>query len=354
MNKKWLQQGLPVLGIGILAWLAVRYLLPLTVPLLLGGVIALAAEPGVRWLQKKLRFPRGGAVGICVSVTLILFAGLLSMLGAATVRELGSAAKLAPAVGQTVGDGLHLLEDWLVGMADRAPDAVRPMLIQTVLNTFQDGTTLVKQVTDKLPSAVANFVGWLSRGALAVGTGVLAGFMISARLPKIKAWLRSRLPETWREKYGLALRGIKRTFGGWLKAQLKLMGVTWAVVSLGFVLLGIPFGPLWAALVALVDSVPVLGTGTVLVPWAIVSFLQKNSLRGIGLLVTYAAAWVLRSVLEPRLVGKSLGIDPLVSLAAFYAGYKLWGVAGMILAPMAAALCKGLTQQFTNNSQGFS
>lgn len=90
------------------------------------------------------------------------------------------------------------------------------------------------------------------------------------------------------------------------------------------------------------DAVPVLGTGTVLVPWSLIRFLQGDAVQGAGLLVIFALAWLLRSVLEPRIVGRSLGLDPLISLAAFYVGFQVWGIPGMILAPMAAALIKSL------------
>lgn len=334
----------------LLLWLTVRYLLPVAVPFLIGGIIALLAEPGVLLLQRRMKWRRLPAVGLCVSLTLLLLTSLMSVLVAAAVRELGAAAKLAPAVGQTVGQGMVVLEDWLITLADRAPDNLRPVLIQTVLNTFQNGTALVNQVTQRIPGAVANLVGWLSRGVLTVGTGVLAGFLISARLPRIKAWIKTRLPDNWNNKVLPAAKRLKSTFGGWLRAQLKLIVITWAVVSTGFLLLKIPYALLWAMLVALVDAVPVLGVGTVLVPWSVVCFLQGNTWRGAGLLLTFGCAWLIRSILEPRLVGKSLGLDPLISLAAFYIGFKLWGIPGMILAPIAAALLKNLLSgSFKNN-----
>ena len=133
-----------------------------------------------------------------------------------------------------------------------------------------------------------------------------------------------------------ALRRLKHTLGGWLKAQLKLSGITFTVATTGLFLLQIPYAPLWGALIALVDAFPVLGTGAVLVPWSLVSFLQGDHLLAFGLLGLYAAAAVTRTVLEPRLVGKQLGLDPLVTLMALYAGFKLFGLLGMILAPMLA------------------
>lgn len=348
--RKWIRIAAVVLGV----WLAVKYLLPVAVPFLIGGLIALGAEPGVGLLQRKLKWRRVPAVGLCVSLTLILFVGLTGLLTAVVLKELGAVAQYAPAVGETVGQGMAVLEDWLVNLADRAPENLRPVLIQTVLSTFRDGNALVGQVTERLPGMVTGFIGWISRGALTVGTGILAGFMISARLPQIKGWMGKHLPKAWQEKLLPGLQRAKTAFICWFQAQIKLMLVTWVQVSVGFLLLGVSYAPLWAGVVALVDAVPVLGTGTVLVPWSLVSFLQGNTVQGVGLLLIFAATWLTRSVLEPRLVGKSLGLDPLLSLIAFYAGFRLWGIPGMILMPVAAAMLKNVlsgreNKPFTNN-----
>ena len=120
------------------------------------------------------------------------------------------------------------------------------------------------------------------------------------------------------------------------------MLIVWGIVSLGLFLLGVPRAVFWAALVAAVDAVPMLGTGLVLGPWAAVSFLQGDNLRGAGLLGIYGVAAMTRTVLEPRLVGRQLGLDPLVTLAALYLGFRLWGLPGLLLAPVVAAAGKSL------------
>ena len=127
---------------------------------------------------------------------------------------------------------------------------------------------------------------------------------------------------------------MRRVLGKWFLAQCKLMSVTFGIVAAGLTLLRIPSSLLWAVLIALVDALPVLGTGTVLVPWSVVCFLQGDTPRALGILGIYVAAAMTRSMLEPKLLGKHLGLDPLVTLLALYIGYRLWGVGGMILAPL--------------------
>ena len=117
-------------------------------------------------------------------------------------------------------------------------------------------------------------------------------------------------------------------------AEVKLAGIAFVVMATGFLLLRIENSFVWAALITLVDAFPIFGVGTVLVPWALVCFLQRNIAKGIGLLAIYAVAWLSRSILEPKLVGRGLGLDPLATLIAIYAGWKLWGIVGMLLAPI--------------------
>lgn len=208
---------------------------------------------------------------------------------------------------------------------------------------FSNGTSLLDKVIRYILGLAGSILSHIPDGALSLGTAVISSFLISARLPKIKSWLKKRLPGEKLKPAADALKRMKNAVGGWLMAQLKLMGVTFTILTLGFVMLRIAYAPLWALAVSLVDALPVLGTGTVLVPWAVICFLQGEGARAIGLLGVYAVVTLSRSMLEPKLVGRHLGLDPLVTLMALYAGYKLWGVGGMIFAPLLAVTIMQVT-----------
>lgn len=343
MDAQGSQKWIIAVSLFLAGWLALRWCLPVLLPFLLGSALALAAEPAVKLFARSGRLPRGLAAGIGVSVTLLLVAGVLSLAGMMAVKELGSLAGSMPDMGQTVQRGMLLLEDTLVSAADRLPDGVRTLATGAVLELFDGGSALVGQLSRKLPDLLTSLLGWLPDGALGLGTGVIAGFMISARLPKLRQQLRERLPQSWHSRYLPALRRVKTALGGWLKAQLKLALVTCAVLAVGFLLLRVPGGALWAVPIALVDAVPMLGTGIVLIPWALVVFLQGKTVMGIGLILLCAVTMVLRRVLEPKLVGQQLGLDPLLTLVFLYAGYRFWGFTGMILAPLLAAAVKSFS-----------
>ncbi len=332
-NKKIL----PFLGILLSLWLFARYLLPLFFPFLLGLGLALTAQPVVTLFTKKFHIPRIISAGVGVSMAFFSIVTLFLLVCAFALRELRYLAGVLPDLEQTARSGISLLEGWLLGLTDHFPQSIAPLLRQNVANLFSGGTALLDKVIRYVLGLAGSLLTHIPDSALTLGTALISGYMISAKLPRIRFWLEKRFPkEKWKPVLDAILR-IRTAIGGWLVAQLKLSGLTFCILAVGFLLLRIPYGLLWALGVALLDAFPVLGTGTALLPWALVCFLQGNIPRAIGLLGTYAVVSLLRSALEPKLVGRQLGLDPLVTLMALYAGYKVWGIGGMILAPLLTA-----------------
>ena len=318
-------------------FLILRYMLPLFMPFLLGFALALAAEPLVRFLAGSLRLPRTAAAGIGVSLSFSFLTLVILLLCAAAVRELRHLAGILPQLEGTARTAMDSLSGWMLRLADKAPDGLRSVLTGSIGNFFSEGSALLEKVTAWLLRLASGMLGKLPDRALSIGTGIISSFMISAKLPRLKAAALARIPGERLRRLRKLLARLRSTVGGWLKAQLKLCGVNFLVIAAGFFLLRVRFAPFLALLTAIVDAFPILGTGAVLIPWSLAAFAQGQRFRAFGLLGIYAAAAVTRSVLEPRLVGNQLGLDPLVTLMALYAGYRLWGLPGMLLAPILAA-----------------
>lgn len=317
-------------------FLSIRYFLPLIFPFLLGGALALAAEPIVRFGCKRLHLPRPVAAGIGISMSFTFLAMAVLMLAALVLRQLRTLTGVLPDLENSIRGGMQSLSTRLLILADRAPDSVASLLRRNINDFFSGGSAMLEQASGWLLRLASGILSRVPGRALSFGTAIIASFMISAKLPALKDALRVRLGSQKVQPFFDALRRLRHALACWLKAQLKLSGITFCVAVAGLLLLRVPLAPLWAVLIALVDAFPVLGTGTVLVPWSILSFLQGNHLLAFGLLGLYAAAAVTRTVMEPRLVGKQLGLDPLVTLIALYAGFRLFGLLGMILAPLTA------------------
>ena len=312
------------------AYLAARYLLPVLTPFFLGAGLALAAEPLVSLLSRRI--PRGAAAGVGVTLTFVILSLMVMGFCAFVIRELGLLSAVLPELLEAARGGMGSLEMFLTDLVTQAPDSVRPLLIERIEHLFSGGSALLDRGTAWLLRLASGVLTALPDSALGFGTGLIASYMISAKLPQWRAWIEG---DKFRP-YLNSLHSMKTAIFGWLKAQVRLSGVTWGVLTVGFLLLKIRCAPLWALGISLVDAFPILGTGAVLVPWSLVSFLQGDPGRAFALLGLYAAVTVIRTTLEPKLIGSQLGLDPLVTLVALYGGYRLWGLMGMILTPLLA------------------
>ena len=315
-------------------YISIRYLLPLFFPFLLGGALALAAEPLVRFLCKRL--PRPVAAGIGVTLSFAFLAMVLLLLAALVLRQLRTLSGVLPDLENTIRGGMQTLSSRLLEITEKAPGGTAAVLQQKIIDFFSGGSALLDRIMEYLLHLASGILSQVPGRALSFGTAIIASFMISSKLPQLKNTVRSRLDSQNLHSLFDALRRLRHSLLSWLKAQLKLSGITFVVAAGGLLLLRIPYALFWAAIIAMVDAFPVLGTGAVLVPWSFVSFLQGDTLLAFGLLGLYCAATITRTILEPRLVGKQLGLDPLITLISLYAGFKLFGLPGMIFAPMLA------------------
>ena len=338
-----IKKALTIAGTALGIWILVQFLLPLSFPFLLGGALALAAEPVTGFLCVRFKLRRGPAAAIGVTAAFCLILILVLFLGALIFRELAVLVSFLPNLEQAAAGGLSAISAWVLELASRLPTGIRDMVSRSARELFSGGSRLLEEGFRYVLSFTGGILSRVPNGALIFGTAVISSYMISARLPKIKSWLRERVSGERMRKFLTGLHRLKSALFGWVKAQVKLMGLTWVILTLGFVLLRVPYAPLWATAVALVDAFPILGTGTVLLPWALVCFLQADSGRAVGLLGVYTVISLTRSVMEPKLLGDHMGLDPLLTLAALYAGYRLWGFGGLILAPVLAVAAVQLT-----------
>ena len=332
-------------GIGLIGLIFLKYWFPIVLPFFLGSLLALGAEPMVRLLHQNRKLPRWAASFAGVTVFFLLMLTALALVVSVLVRQLSQLSGLVAQLTDAVGRGLQALETWLLELSTRLPDSLENAATIGVQRLFSDSSNLLDQAVSRVPQVATGLLSALSQGAFVTFTAILSAYMISARLPKLRRFIREKLPQFQPDRIRNSVKGLRHAMLGWLSAQGKLMGLTFLLLCGGFFLLISGNVLLLAALVTLVDAFPILGTGTVLIPWSIVCLLQGDTVRGIGLLAVYAVVWLVRSILEPRLVGRELGLDPLVTLFSIYAGFCLLGIGGMLIAPFAAMVVTQLIRQ---------
>lgn len=322
----FLALALTVLG----GWIFAKFLLPILLPFLVGLALALAAEPLTRLLHRKAGLSRSMGAAISVTLTCAALAVPLAMLGAFALKELTALGSRLPQLEQTARLGIHAAETRLLQLTRDAPEGIRGVLERNVTGIFSDGSALLDRAAGWVLGLAGKLIRHIPGSALTLGTGLISAYLFAPRLPRLRKWITGE-----RLQRLLALLGrVKSALGGWVLAQVKLSGVTFGILLVGFLLLRISGAPVLAALICLVDAFPILGTGSVLLPWALLKLLTGDTARAVGLAGIFVTVSTVRSVLEPRLLGSSLGLDPLVTLIAMYAGFQLLGIGGLILAPV--------------------
>ena len=351
MNRARIQKYL-VTGLAILvgAILFVRFLLPVLLPFGIGLLLALAAEPAIRFLMRRAGFRRGIAAALCILALYVLLGTLLWLLLRRGLYELGTLSGALPELLESLGAVTERLQAWLDRMVSQVPDGLGRLLQLGIDQFFQGGQALFSRVCEQALRIVSAAVAKTPNAFLFLVTAILSSFMFAAELPALRTFAKRAVPHRWTHHVAACVRVIRQAFGSWCIAQLKLMGVTFVVLTVGLFLLHFQYALLLGTLIALIDALPIFGTGTVLIPWGVFQFLEGDLRCGIGLLVLYGVAALIRTALEPRLIGKQIGLSPLLTLLALYMGYKFCGIWGMILFPIGAMLLRQLWEY--RNTQG--
>lgn len=335
---------------GALALAALALLLPGLLPFLLGRAIAFLLEPVVRLLCRTrpgLRRPISLIVLLSFSASLfaggwLLFRRLWAELAALSAR-LPDWIRYARELGQMLDD---LLYRWTVALS---PDLRAPL--QHILSRAAEQLSqLISSLGARLLEWCADGLLGLPRGVLFLFTALMSGYFFLADQAVLTSFFRKLPPRQWLPRLEQTGTQLKQALGGWLRAQGLLMASTFLLLSAAFLLLDVETAILLAAVTAAVDALPVFGAGTVLLPWALAVMLGGNLRRGTALLGLYAVLWLIRSILEPKLIANRAGLHPLAALFAMYLGFSLFGVAGMLLAPPAAVLA---AQLYAGSAPGF-
>lgn len=313
------------------AYVLARWLLPF--PLAWGA--AALMEPAVSRLCRH-GFSRGAAAGICLLAALAALGGLLWLPVHRLVRELSELSSGLPEILSALSGTLSRWETLLSAWLAKAPEGLRGILEQAIRGTEESLTAL----PGKLSSRVLGWLPTIAAAApnllLSAVTAVLGTYFISASYPELLHGAARLLPERALCRARLLRRDLRRTLGRWFRAQLIMLAITFAVLSAAFLLLRVRYALLLALGTAVVDALPVLGTGTVLLPWAAYEVLTGGVPLGLGLAITYAAVTLLHQSIQAKLLGDSLGLHPLAALLSVYAGFRIWGVWGMISFPILA------------------
>lgn len=327
--------------IALIIYLLVKYCLPVWVPFVIGAVIAAVLNRPVNFISRKTKIKRPY---VCVVVILLFFAALamlFALLGAQVVQAVSSFAASLPS----------LLTDTVQPMLNAAINAVQSIAEEhsVTLNDLSFLSQALSKGVSAASSALLNAVTSIATTVpdLLVKTiiTIIATVFIALDYEKIHVFLARQIPESkleiWHE--------LRAFFGGTLPkcigAYILIMSLTFTELTVGFLLFRIPHAVLLGVIIAIVDILPVLGTGTVLIPWSIIELVIGNFTRGIELIVLYLVITFVRNAVEPKLVGSQIGLHPVITFAGMLLGLKYAGLIGMFGVPLLTAFVLDLNRK---------
>jgi len=328
-------------GLGGL-YVFLRWLLFPLLPFLFALAITALAEPLVSRLQRLLHVRRSFAAAVVITAILLVAGSAVALLALRLIGELGDYIARLP---QLVEQFPALWNTTLDHIALWYKDA--PHFLRAALDTL--AAYLTEQAPALVSSAGEGLIGWFSNLAsklpdviLFLITTVLALYFSSLHYPAILGFLKRQLPPVWQGKCRKLAHCCRSTLLKWLRAESFLILTTFLILLPAFLWLGFNYAFLSAVTIALVDALPVLGAGMVLIPWAAITALGGNGDRALLLVVLYAVVVLVHSLLEPRLLAGQAELPPITALLSMYLGFRFFGVSGMVLLPILLLLAKQL------------
>lgn len=307
-------------------------LLGFFMPFVIGWVIASIASPVVNWLEKRMKLiKKWGSALIIIGVLGVL--GLLIYLLVSTIsREIISLIQNMPDMYQDLEAGMETIGENLKGIFHLLPVGVQEGWHTMMNNLEQTMGDMIGRLSEPTVSAAGRFAKGIPSALIATIVTFISAYFFIAQREDVIRLAKKIAPNALVTRMTMVTDNLKYAVGGYFRAQLKIMVVVYMLLLAGFLLLGIHFAFLLAFLIAFLDFLPFFGTGTALIPWAVYKFMMGNYKLVIGLLILYGVTQLVRQLIQPKLVGDSMGLNPLVTLVLLYAGYKAGGVFAMIFA----------------------
>lgn len=326
-----LNMSITILSVVLLFWLGPK-LLKFFMPFVIGWVIAMIANPLVRFLEKRLKIVRKhSSAMIMILVIGGIFLGGYFLI-AKIVIESSRFVKDLPDLYVSAEAEIRIVMERFSRLLDLLPENTQMALTDIGNDISEYMGTLIQEIGAPTMAAAGNVAKNIPSALIQVIVTVISSYFFIADRDRLMERVRKIIPDTVERNVDFVYSHFKTVVGGYFKAQFRIMGVVAVILFIGFLILGVEYGILWALLISILDFLPFFGTGTALIPWALVKFFAGEYQYGVGLVIIYLVSQLIRQVIQPKIVGDSMGLNPLLTLFFMYIGFKFRGIAGMILA----------------------
>ncbi len=329
-----------MIGAALLIFLLPQ-LLRFFMPFVIGWIIALIANPLVRFLEKKVKIHRKHSSAIILILVILVILGAIILLLSSLVREVSALAADLPVIIANIREHYNNATLEIQQITKTLPVSLQEMISRLVTTAGDYASNLVDNFEMPSMQETGNIAQNVAEGFLALIVVILSAYFFAAGRDELMSKVKSKLPESVTAFWHLIYDNFKAAFGGYFKAQFKIMLVLTVIMFIGFEILQVNYSFLFALGIAFLDLLPVFGTGAILWPWAIIDVVTGNYGRAMGLVVIYIICQVVKQILQPKMVGDSIGLNPLATLLFMYIGYRFYGILGLIIGvPVGMVLVK--------------
>ena len=321
-----------------------KYVLPLVWPFILAYLVAWALDKPIGKISKKTHMPRGIVSVVTILLFVVAAIGIITLIVSSMFSWANEQLTALPSLFENTI--LPSLENFFTNF-EEVIKSVAPIVEGTVSDNAHEIAELINKgivgISGTLISALGGILTSVPKSFMKILVSIIACIFISVDFKRIHEFTTSLLPEKCRLTLGEGGRFFGRVVPKCLLSYVFILCITFVELWLGFMILGIENGTAIAFIVAILDILPVLGTGTVLIPWALISFLTGNITRGIGLAVIYIAITAIRNMIEPKIVGSQIQLHPVLTFAGMFIGLQLFGLIGLFGIPLILAFLRQLS-----------
>ena len=320
-----------LIGTILFIYLGIRALIYF-MPFVIGWFLAFIASPLVTWLERRLKIVK--KLGSAITIILVLAAcvGVIYFAISRIWVEIASLIQNFPEMYKDLEAGFMEIGTKGEQLFARLPQGVQNGWQAMMQNLDQTMGKLIGEMSEPTMEVAGSVAKRIPSIFVATIVTFVSAYFFIAQREEIIIWAKKISPQPIVSRMTMVMDNLKYAVGGYFKAQFKIMAVVFLMLLAGFSLIGVHFSILLALGIAFLDFLPFFGTGTALIPWAVYKFLVGNYRMAIALLILYAVTQVVRQLIQPKLVGDSMGMNPLLTLILLYIGYKLGSVLGMIFA----------------------
>ena len=328
-NIKLIVNLLISLAILLLAIFALPRLVVFFMPFIIGWLISCIANPLVLFLEHRIRIKRkiGTVLVIVGSIAAVICVGYFVIL--VLFRQIYGFIADMPEMWSEVLEDLERF----VNTANQYVGNVSPKLTEMLNNLGNVIGDAISEIPGSIDfGGMGSMVGSIANVIIAIIMCVLSAYFFIADREWCNKFFERHIPHTIRKKYDVFYMSIRQAVGGYFKAQLRIEIWIYILLLFGLTILKVRYSFIIALLIAVLDFLPVFGSGTVLMPWAVVSLLGGNYVKAAGFVVIWGISQLVRQFIQPRIMGDSIGMEPIPTLFLLFVGYRLAGVAGMLVA----------------------